>query len=81
MGGDCEDYAIPKFLSLRRLGFPAEYLRLVVLVDTRRRLAHAIHVVDLDGHSLVLDNIEDRVVEWPEVRQYRPLYSMNERAV
>ena len=80
-GGDCEDYAISKYLSLRRLGFLAEDLRLVVLIDTRRRLAHAILVVDLDGRSLVLDNLEDRALEWAEVGHYRPLYSLNERAV
>lgn len=77
-GGDCEDYALTKYLSLRQLGFTAEQLRLVVLKDQRRRVAHAVLVVELDEESLVLDNLNDRVVPWSEVGHYRPLYSLNE---
>lgn len=80
-GGDCEDYVISKYLSLRRLGFRADDLRLVVLIDRNRRLAHAVLVVDLDGRSLVLDNLSDRVRSWSEFPHYRPLYSLNEQAV
>ncbi len=80
-GGDCEDYAISKYLSLRRLGFFAEDLRLMVLIDTRRHLAHAVLMVNLEGRSLILDNLDDRVLEWSAVGHYRPLYSLNERAV
>ncbi len=80
-GGDCEDYAISKYLSLRRLGFRADDLRLVVLVDRTRRLAHAVLVVKRDGRALVLDNLEDRVRPWSELPHYRPLYSLNEQAV
>lgn len=80
-GGDCEDYVISKYLSLRRLGFRADDLRLVVLIDRNRRLAHAVLVVELDGRSLVLDNLSDRVRSWSEFPHYRPLYSLNEQAV
>ncbi len=80
-GGDCEDYVIAKYLSLRRLGFRAEDLRLVVLIDRKRRLAHAVLVVERDGRALVLDNLEDRVRPWSELPHYRPLYSLNEQAV
>ena len=80
-GGDCEDYVISKYLSLRRLGFRADDLRLVVLIDRNRRLAHAVLVVELDGRSLVLDNLSDRVRSWSELPHYQPLYSLNEQAV
>ncbi len=80
-GGDCEDYVIAKYLSLRRLGFRADDLRLVVLFDRKRRLAHAVLVVKLGGRALVLDNLEDRVRSWSELPHYRPLYSLNEQAV
>lgn len=80
-GGDCEDYVIAKYLSLRRLGFRADDLRLVVLIDRTRRLAHAVLVVQRDGRTLVLDNLEERVRSWSELRHYRPLYSLNEQAV
>ncbi len=80
-GGDCEDYVISKYLSLRQLGFRADDLRLVVLIDRNRRLAHAVLVVEIDGRSLVLDNLSDRVRSWSELPHYRPLYSLNEQAV
>ncbi len=80
-GGDCEDYVISKYLSLRQLGFRADDLRLVVLIDRNRRLAHAVLVVELDGRSLVLDNLSDRVRSWSELPHYWPLYSLNEQAV
>ncbi len=80
-GGDCEDYVISKYLSLRWLGFRADDVRLVVLIDQNRRLAHAVLVVKLDGRTLVLDNLNDRVRSWSELPHYRPLYSLNEQAV
>ncbi len=79
-GGDCEDYALTKYLSLRKLGFSADQLRLVVLKDRRRRVAHAVLVVELGGESLVLDNVDDRVLSWSEVGHYKPLYSLNEQS-
>jgi predicted transglutaminase-like cysteine proteinase len=80
-GGDGEDYVISKYLSLRRLGYHSDDLRLVVLIDRNRRLAHAVLVDKLDGRTLVLDNLSDRVRAWSEFPHYRPLYSLNEQAV
>ncbi|HHQ15168.1 MAG TPA: hypothetical protein ENK16_09060, partial [Chromatiales bacterium] len=41
-GGDCEDYAIMKYFSLRWLGFPDSEMRIVVLQDTNLRVPHAV---------------------------------------
>lgn len=76
--GDCEDFAIAKFLSLRALGFANDDLRIVVLQDLNLRLAHAILVVYHDGEYLVLDNQISTVVPADVVRHYRPIYSINE---
>ena len=76
--GDCEDYAIVKYLSLRHLGLPPEMLRLVVLQDDNLRVPHAILVVYVNGTALVLDNQFGRVVEADRIRHYRPIYSVNE---
>ena len=76
--GDCEDYAIAKFLSLRALGFGNDMLRVVVLQDLNLRVGHAILVVFLDGESLVLDNQVRRVVRAETIRHYQPIYSINE---
>ena len=77
-GGDCEDYAIAKYLSLKQLGFDPENMRILVLRDTRRRLMHAVLLVQHGGETLVLDNNAHRVLTWDEVPHYAPLYSVNE---
>lgn len=77
--GDCEDYAIAKFLSLRALGFDNDMLRIVVVQDMNLRVGHAILVVYLDGEPLVLDNQIRRTVRAGAVHHYRPIYSINEK--
>ncbi len=78
--GDCEDYAIAKYMSLRRLGFDKDKMRIVVLQDLNLRIAHAVLVVQMDGRNLVLDNQIDEVVDATTIRHYRPYYSINETA-
>ncbi len=77
--GDCEDYAIAKFMSLKALGFTNDDMRIVVLQDLNLGIAHAVLVVYLDGRALVLDNQIEEVVSADTVRHYRPIYSINER--
>ena len=78
--GDCEDYAIAKYRSLRLLGVPAERLRLVVLQDVARNLPHAVLAAYLDGRVLILDNLSDAVLPQESLPHYLPYYSVNERA-
>ena len=77
-GGDCEDYAIAKYLSLKQLGFDPRDMRILVLRDTRRRLLHAVLLLQVGTEVLVLDNNLSEVVNWKDVPHYRPLYSVNE---
>ena len=76
--GDCEDYAIAKFMSLRALGFSNDRMKIVVLRDLNLRLAHAILVVKLDGRRYVLDNQVKDVVPDTVIHHYKPIYSVNE---
>ncbi len=77
--GDCEDYAIVKYLSLRALGMPANSMRILVLVDQNLRLAHAVLIVYLNGTAYVLDNQIGYVVDHRRIYHYRPIYSINEK--
>lgn len=79
--GDCEDYAIAKYESLRRLGFAAEQLRLVVLHDTARDLVHAVLAVYLPEGVVVLDNLTEEILPQERLTRYRPYYSLNEAAL
>jgi predicted transglutaminase-like cysteine proteinase len=76
--GDCEDYAIAKFMSLRALGFAPERMRVVVLQDLNLGVPHAVMSLEHGGRTLILDNQVDRVVPDTAIRHYRPVYSVNE---
>ncbi len=76
--GDCEDYAIVKYFTLRKLGFPMEIMRIVVVEDTILNLAHAILAVYLDGDIYILDNLSRNVLSHTRVHNYIPRYSVNE---
>ena len=78
--GDCEDYAIAKYLSMRALGLTADAMRIVVLQDENLRLAHAILAVRIGGDTLILDNQIKQVVSHRRIRHYRPIYSVTEGA-
>lgn len=81
-GGDCEDFAIAKYLSLRALGYPAERLRVAVVYDRKKREDHAVLLVSTATDTLVLDNKYQRVVSWADTRaRYKPYYSLNENSV
>lgn len=78
--GDCEDYAILKYMSLRQLGFDTEQLRLVVVRDMLRDLAHAVLAVHVEDEVYILDNLFQAVLPQRMVSQYLPYYSVNENA-
>jgi predicted transglutaminase-like cysteine proteinase len=78
--GNCEDYAITKYVTLRQLGFAADQLRLVVVRDTVRDLAHAVLAVYVEGEIFILDNLSSKVMPQNTVTHYAPYYSVNETA-
>jgi predicted transglutaminase-like cysteine proteinase len=75
--GDCEDYAIAKYVALRMAGVAAEDLRIVVLVDLQGE-GHAVAAARLDGHWLLLDNRRMAMVEDVNARIYRPLFVIDD---
>lgn len=77
-GGQCQDYAITKYLLLRAAGIPAAQLRVLVLRDTVLGLDHAVTVAYLDGEAFLLDNQIGTVVPVDSVHHYQPYYSINE---
>src|SRR5215475_6381468 len=79
--GDCEDYAIVKFIALRLAGIAAEDLRIVVMRDLLAGEDHAVVAARLDGSWLMLDNRRMAMVDDAHVRNYRPLFVIGESAV
>jgi hypothetical protein len=80
-GGDCEDYAIAKFVALRLAGIAPDDLRIVVMHDTIHGEDHAVAAARLDGRWLTLDNNRMAMVEDINVRNYRPTFLIDQHAV
>jgi len=78
-GGDCEDYAITKLLSLRWLGYQQLQSRIVVLQDTNLGIPHAVLAVYLDGEALILDNQVNDIISHKQILHYIPIYSIDEK--
>jgi predicted transglutaminase-like cysteine proteinase len=78
--GDCEDYAIAKYVTLRQMGFSADQLRLVVVKELKRGIAHAVLAAYVDGEVFILDNLSNKVRPQESVTEYAPYYSVNEQA-
>src|SRR5712692_11707393 len=79
--GDCEDYAIAKFVALRHAGIAADDLRIIVMRDTIRGEHHAVAAAKLDGHWLMLDNRRMAMIDAANVRNYRPTFAIDQTGV
>ena len=76
--GDCEDYAISKFMTLREAGVPNEQMRIVIVQDQNLRIAHAILAVKINGQDYILDNQIKQMTPANRIYHYKPVYSINE---
>jgi predicted transglutaminase-like cysteine proteinase len=79
--GDCEDYAIAKFVALRQAGISPDDLRIVIIRDTIRGEDHAVAAARLDGHWLALDNRRMAMVEDDNLKNYRPLFVIDQHGL
>jgi predicted transglutaminase-like cysteine proteinase len=55
-GGDCEDYALAKYLVLRQLGVPPSRMRVLALAARPGIQSHSVLVVETPKGQVVLDN-------------------------
>lgn len=76
-GGDCEDFAIAKYASLRALGFSADQLRIAIVQDKIKDIPHAVLIVYSDAGNFVLDNQDKKVEAITAVNRYQPIFSIN----
>ena len=79
--GDCEDYAIAKYVALREAGFPREELRLVLVRDRAVRQDHAVLAAHLDDRWLILDNRRSELIEDADASSLTPLFAINHDGV
>jgi predicted transglutaminase-like cysteine proteinase len=76
-GGDCEEFALLKYVTLLELGYREDALRLVIVQDTKRKAGHAILTVALQGKVFALDSLTDAPARPHQVAHYRPVYSVS----
>ena len=79
--GDCEDYAIAKFMALQEAGVSPDDLRIVVLQDNFRGEDHAVVAARLDGNWLILDNRHMAMVEDRQMRNFQPVFLIDHDGV
>jgi predicted transglutaminase-like cysteine proteinase len=79
--GDCEDYAIAKYVALSEAGFSRDDLRLVLARDRAVRQDHAVLAARLDGRWLILDSRRSELMNDSEATSFTPLFAINYRGV
>ena len=84
-GGDCEDYAIIKYLALRHFGWPAEDLWVVFVRDRINKGDHAVLAARVNNRVFILDNLSRPAYLLIPEKQYAgqvtPLYALSERGL
>ncbi len=77
-GGDCEDYTIIKYITLRLLGFPADSMKIAMVYDVFSGTDHALLLVKYNDENYVLDNRENLTLAAHYTERYKPHYVFNE---
>lgn len=77
--GDCEDYAIAKYFSLRHLGVASDKLRITYVKALRQNRAHMVltYYSTPDAMPLVLDSLTDEIQPASQRTDLLPVYSFN----
>jgi predicted transglutaminase-like cysteine proteinase len=79
--GDCEDYAIVKYLALLEAGFSGDDVKIVVLKNRFPSEDHAAAAVRVDGQWLILDNRTLTLVQDKDVTRTIPLFVLDQKGV
>jgi len=77
--GDCEDFTIAKYFTLRALGVPSEKLRLMYVRALRLKQSHMVlaYFEEPDSMPLILDNINTKILPASYRKDLQPIYSFN----
>ncbi len=77
--GDCEDFTIAKYFTLRALGIPAKKLRLMYVRALRLKQSHMVlaYFETPDAMPMVLDNINKKILPADYRQDLQPIYSFN----
>jgi predicted transglutaminase-like cysteine proteinase len=84
-GGDCEDYAVVKYMALRNFGVPAENMWMLLVYDRGRGAYHAVLAVYAGERLFMLDNLSRPsyllIPEAVFLKTFTPLVAVNEKGI
>jgi predicted transglutaminase-like cysteine proteinase len=78
-GGDCEDFSIAKYLTLREMGVPDERMLITYVKSVKLNQAHMVltYYPAPDAEPMVLDNLVGDIKPASERTDLLPVYSFN----
>lgn len=79
--GDCEDYAIAKYVALKEAGVAEDDLRLVIVRDLVLGQDHAVVAARLEGKWMMLDNRRFLLLVDNEMPRVLPLFELGRAGV
>ena len=87
--GDCEDFAIIKYISLRQAGIPAARLRLIYVKARRNGAAGPVQIAHMvlayyatpNAEPLVLDNLDPTIRAASQRGDLQPVFSFSSEGI
>jgi len=78
-GGDCEDFSIAKYFTLRELGIADEKLRITYVTAVELNQAHMVlaYYETPESEPLILDNLINKIKPASQRSDLIPVYSFN----
>jgi len=78
-GGDCEDFSIAKYFTLRKMGIPEDRMRLTYVKALQLNQAHMVltYFPTPGADPLILDNLVTAIRPLSERTDLLPVYSFN----
>ena len=77
--GDCEEYAIAKYFTLKAMGIPDDKLNIAYVKSLQLNRSHMVltYVSKLGDEPLILDNLNDSIKSASERHDLAPIFSFN----
>jgi predicted transglutaminase-like cysteine proteinase len=77
--GDCEEYAIAKYFTLKAMGIPDDKLNIAYVKALQLNRSHMVltYVSKPGDEPLILDNLNDSIKSASERRDLTPIFSFN----
>jgi predicted transglutaminase-like cysteine proteinase len=78
-GGDCEDFSIAKYFTLREMGVPEDRMRLTYVKALELNQAHMVltYYPSPDAEPLIMDNLVADILPASQRNDLLPVYSFN----